>query len=165
MTKFFISDTHFGHHRLWESGRRIKHFDEKIIKSWKNNVKDNDTVIHLGDVLIANKRSWPYYLDGLPGKKILTVGNHDHESYSWYMDHGFDFACECFTWEIYGLNILFSHIPLMNLHYSDINIHGHLHEGTHRGPSPTDRHVLISMELQNYQLVTLESVTNKWMNK
>ncbi len=162
---WLIADTHFGHEYMIKKGLRPKDFNERIMKNWSESVKEDEIVIHLGDILISNRRGWPFYIPQLPGRKILTVGNHDHENYRWYMNNGFDFVCEKFMWEIYGLKIIFSHEPLDNLCGCDINVHGHLHDGMHRGQSPTDNHVLISTERLNCQMVTLENVVNKWINR
>ena len=120
---FITTDTHFGHKNMETLCNRPPDFSERIFRNWKRNVKPDDWIIHLGDV------SWPEYYDRLtelPGHKILTRGNHDQKSYTWYQNHGFDFVCESFTMRVWGLNVVFSHKPLV-FHDADINIHGHLH--------------------------------------
>lgn len=55
---------------------------EKIKNSWIQNVKDEDTVILPGDFSWATYLEDTYedfkYLDSLPGKKIMSKGNHDY---------------------------------------------------------------------------------------
>lgn len=55
---------------------------EKIKNSWIQNVKNEDTVILPGDFSWATYLEDTYedfnYLDSLPGKKIMSKGNHDY---------------------------------------------------------------------------------------
>src|SRR5699024_7986365 len=92
----------------------IKH-EEKIINNWSNKINDSDLVLIPGDISWALKLNNAYFdlelIDKLPGKKVLSKGNHDY----W--------------WESLkkmnelGLNSIFF---LQNNHYiyDDIVIHG-----------------------------------------
>lgn len=55
---------------------------EKIKKNWLEKVKNEDTVILPGDFSWATYLQDTYkdfeYLNNLPGKKILSKGNHDY---------------------------------------------------------------------------------------
>ena len=63
-------------------GNNWENHEEKIKKDWLSKVKDEDTVIHLGDF------SWAMhlkdtvkdfeFLNSLPGKKIMLKGNHEY---------------------------------------------------------------------------------------
>lgn len=63
-------------------GDNWKNHEEKIKQDWLSKVKDDDTVIHLGDF------SWAMhlkdtlkdfeFLNSLPGKKIMLKGNHEY---------------------------------------------------------------------------------------
>lgn len=82
---FFISDTHFGHSNIltFKDGNdkplrdfsSVEEMDEFMVKNWNETVKPQDTVYHLGDVVI-NRRALPI-LDRLAGRKVLVKGNHD----------------------------------------------------------------------------------------
>jgi calcineurin-like phosphoesterase family protein len=159
---WIITDTHFGHDRIIQLSHRPENYNELIFKSWQNNVEPDDWVIHLGDV------TWPKYYDKikeLPGHKILCRGNHDQKSYTWFQEHGFDLVCEEFTMKYDGLNIVFSHQPLI-FHDKDINIHGHLHNMVHRNYSdfinPDGGEVsplfCISLEMLGYQVFSLDYI-------
>lgn len=56
--------------------------EEKIFRSWRKLVTDNDLVLIPGDISWALKLEEAYddlvRIDKLPGKKILTKGNHDY---------------------------------------------------------------------------------------
>ena len=168
---WITTDTHFGHKNLIEWGQRPEDFSEKIIKSWKQNVKPDDWIIHLGDV------SWPAYyneLINLPGHKILCRGNHDIKSYNWYNKRGFDLVCEEYTMKYDGMNILFSHQPRI-FHDKDINIHGHLHNMSHRtyhdfniNGQPISPLYCVSLERLGYEVFSLDYImklTRKEMQK
>ena len=90
-----ITDTHFDHHAMIKSCGRPENFDAIICRNWRERVKPQDTVIHLGDC--AWRPEGMKRLLGLPGKKILVRGNHDDKSLEKYMEVGWDFACDSIT--------------------------------------------------------------------
>jgi calcineurin-like phosphoesterase family protein len=162
MRIFIISDTHFGHKSLIEKYKsRPPDFEEKIKRNWNETVRDDDLVIHLGDVVVGKSIDWNTTIPGFPGRKILVPGNHDIKSESWYMSNGFDFCCHQFLMNIFGLRILFSHEPLFEGEF-DLNIHGHLHLGRHREIKSDHRHYLVALEDTGYQLRLLETVVKEW---
>lgn len=85
MAIYAIGDLHlsFGTNKPMDIfGYNWDKHDQKIKKSWMEKVKDNDTVLLLGDF------SWAMYLEetfedfkylcSMPGKKIMLKGNHDY---------------------------------------------------------------------------------------
>ena len=152
---WIVSDTHFGHDAMQELCHRPANFSNLIIDNWNRLVDHHDIVIHLGDVSWDSKDTW---MGMLNGRKIHVKGNHDKKSYMWYMKNGFAFSCETFTIDYYGLDIVFSHKPLI-FHEHDINIHGHLHDcASIESVCP---HYLISLELQGYMPQKLSSILQK----
>lgn len=123
MNVYIISDTHFNHQNMQTYCLRPSNFTERIIKNWNQTVKPEDTVIHLGDVMIGKKSEW--IMPSLPGRKILIRGNHDRsQSCAWWMGHGFDFVCDGLIFRHAWL----THEPANTLPVeTEINIHGHLH--------------------------------------
>lgn len=165
MRIFVIADTHFGHKALiniYES--RPVDFEKRIEKSWIRIVDKDDLVIHLGDVIVGKSADWASIIPNLPGRKILVLGNHDKKSESWYIENGFDFCCLSFTWQMYGLRIIFSHEPTMEGVF-DLNIHGHLHLERHSEYVTDKRHYLISLEKSGYQPLTLDYIVRDWMKQ
>ena len=86
VNRFVISDTHFGHTNSWEKfkledGSPLRPFtsteemDETMIERWNAKVQPQDTVYHLGDVVINKK--YLNLVSRLNGRKILIRGNHD----------------------------------------------------------------------------------------
>lgn len=81
MTKFFTSDTHFGHKNIIAySNRPFRDYEEmdwNIVNNWNHTVSTTDVVYHLGDVAMGPSDRWDTILKSLNGYKILVVGNHD----------------------------------------------------------------------------------------
>lgn len=139
MNVYLISDTHFNHQNMETYCQRPADFTDRIIKNWNQTVKPTDTVIHLGDVMIGKKSEW--IMPSLPGRKILIRGNHDRsQSCTWWMEHGFDFACD----QLVFRHVLLTHEPANAVVKSNgykpygamewglpegcvLNVHGHLH--------------------------------------
>lgn len=152
-----IPDPHFKHQKLIDKGYRPSNFMELIIENWRDMITNNDTVIVLGDV------TWrPQELLGLlrslPGRKLLVKGNHDTNSYLWYMKHGFAAAMEHMVLSMHGANLLFTHKPVS--HNYDLNIHGHLHGFESKLPILT--HYSVSLEKSQYKPILLDKIVSTW---
>jgi len=160
---YIITDTHFNHEAkmcLEEIGRPLD-YAEKIYKSLIA-LKKEDVLIHKGDICIGkDKEMHKKYIKPLKCKKILVRGNHDNKSNGWYMDNGWDFVCDTFTMKYDGKKILFSHIPQPWDGISDINIHGHLHNCSHRENPPLHFNKLLSLEFDGYRAHSLSSFIKK----
>ena len=55
MKIYIVGDTHFNHQNMQTYCQRPPNFTEIIQKRWHETVKDDDTVIHLGDFTISNE--------------------------------------------------------------------------------------------------------------
>lgn len=164
MRIWITTDTHLSHARMIEFGRP-EDYEEKIFKSFAP-IKEDDVLLHLGDVCIGQDDfNHKRLLDAIPGKKWLVRGNHDRKSNSWYMDRGWDFVGEKILFRHMGKNILFSHVPSPVTGDIDLNIHGHLHDNDHRKSMfsniLTDKNILIALEFTNYQLTLLDTLLNE----
>jgi calcineurin-like phosphoesterase family protein len=121
--------------------------DERVIQNWQRLVGQEDLILHLGDVAFGfvNLKS---LLNGLPGRKILIVGNHDAKSVSYYMSNGFSFACG-------GLllsRIYFTHEPAPVLpEGAEFNIHAHCHNSVPEGWRRYPHCRLFALEYTNYE--------------
>jgi len=75
------SDHHLGHTNVIKYCSRpfknVNHMDHCLINNWNAVVKDNDLVIHLGDLSFVSGN----YLHHLNGKILLVKGNHDNKMY------------------------------------------------------------------------------------
>lgn len=125
MKVFLIADTHFNHAKIATYCDRPENFTELLLKRWNERVTAEDTVIHLGDVAIGPRATFEPQLRSLNGRKTLIRGNHDRQgSCSWWMDHGFDFACDGLMFR----NMWLTHEPATSRPGGcELNVHGHLH--------------------------------------
>src|ERR1043166_4710908 len=124
MKEWLITDTHFDHDNIGVYCDRPKGWMDRIIRNWKQIVKPDDVVLHLGDVLVGNRHSMRDLMNGLPGHKLLIRGNHDDKSSMWYIRNGFAFACDGMAYK----GVTWTHRPSYTLMPdTDINIHGHVH--------------------------------------
>ncbi len=85
MSLYAIGDLHFStsvDKPMNVFGENWNDHMEKIISSWKENVKKEDTVLVLGDISWAinleQAKSDLDIINDLPGKKIFIKGNHDY---------------------------------------------------------------------------------------
>ena len=155
MKIWLITDTHFFHEKLTEIGERPPDFTELIVRNWQRLVSPEDLVIHLGDVALGKKPALKDLLLSLPGRLWLVLGNHDHESVSWYMDNRFSMVCQSVVFR----NALLTHAPANELPANaTINIHGHLHNNAHRFADyePRPFHRLLAIEDHKYEPVLWE---------
>jgi calcineurin-like phosphoesterase family protein len=81
MSRFHISDTHFGHKNIISYCERpftdFHHMDEIMVQNWNSVVGPNDVVYHHGDVAMGDFKRWNDILTSLNGYKVLIIGNHD----------------------------------------------------------------------------------------
>lgn len=82
---FAIADLHFDSTKekpMDVFGENWKNHEQKIISDWKEKVKENDLVLLPGDISwgLKLKDALPDLekIDKLPGKKIISKGNHDY---------------------------------------------------------------------------------------
>lgn len=82
MPKIWLtSDTHFGHPKSFLYEPRgyssIEEHDEDIIRIWNETVSPEDTVYHLGDVMLGENSHGLECLSRLNGNIKIVQGNHD----------------------------------------------------------------------------------------
>lgn len=197
MTEWLISDTHFQHENIIKYCSRpyknVFKMDDDISRRWKNRVKPDDIVYHLGDVGYLkgsqNVLGEPTYIQNiiksLPGRKILIRGNHD-KTPQVMRDVGFDVVCESMVVRVPNMNdiyVVLNHRPLTMLpqwggdssHKPTFNIHGHIHNSTeedrrkHEAKGELVRipyfNINVSVELTNYEPVALEHVVKNHIAK
>lgn len=168
MKIYLTTDTHFSHKKIIEFGRP-NNYENLIKKDLMFKISPTDILIHLGDIGLggdaAANSQW--FKNTLKCKTFLIKGNHDGKSYSWYLKNGWDFVCKKMTWKMFGKKICFSHIPIEDDNYFDLNIHGHIHDGgdyhdDEIGHLRDDKHHLIALELNNYKVVDLQKLIENY---
>jgi len=139
-----------------------------MIKEWQDTVQPDQTVLHLGDVLMGKPDLWPL-IGKLPGRvDVLSSGNHDEphkrkwieENWGWTFRK--DFQMRYRGWEVY-----FSHYPLwentdrtrLDPNWKNINIHGHIHEK----PAPSRFHINVSVEWIEYRPAPLQTLLDNYI--
>jgi calcineurin-like phosphoesterase family protein len=131
--------------------------DETMIERWNAKVKPQDTVYHLGDVVI-NKKSL-HLVSRLNGRKILVRGNHDIFKDEEYREVGFE--------QLHGVRVfvdkfILSHIPLHPECVTErfkVNVHGHLHANQlWAGKEIDPRYLCVSVEHTNYEPLHFDEV-------
>lgn len=124
MKTYLISDPHLNHDNIATYCQRPADFTARINRAVHQIVKDEDILINLGDIGIGKPDGYMRIVQEWPGRKILVRGNHDQKSCQWYMEHGFDWACDGMIYRGCWL----THKPSDVLPPgTNINIHGHLH--------------------------------------
>lgn len=79
---FLSSDHHFGHERISELvGRgydgRVAEMNEMMVARWNELVSPGDTVLHLGDFALGERRLTVPFAGRLRGRILFMPGNHD----------------------------------------------------------------------------------------
>lgn len=85
MALYAISDLHLAFNvdkPMDIFGERWLNHDEKIKNNWESKIKEEDTVLIAGDISWSMRAEDSKYdldwIDSLPGKKIISKGNHDY---------------------------------------------------------------------------------------
>lgn len=143
-----------------------------MISSWNSVVRPNDTVYHLGDVVI-NKKALPL-VGRCNGRKILIKGNHDIFDIKDYLTYFEDVrAYKVFPKE----KFICSHIPIHPSEFGrmGVNVHGHTHTnkvlkeievdtGIGALPDfvPDDRYFCVCVEPLNYTPIELTELMKRF---
>jgi len=159
---WLITDLHLEHKKIIELCNRPVNYEDRIQRHWKRLVLPEVTVYCLGDIGIGNDERFHEIIRSLPGKKILTKGNHDRKSDSWYESHGWDLCCEALRLDRFGKKILLSHKPALHVCGIDMNIHGHQHNMWNKELySPDGIRFILALEHVNYEPVLLQAFITK----
>ena len=124
---YVIADTHFGHKGIMDWAGRPDDYVEKIFTNIVRVVKEDDILIHLGDVAFGEEDYYHRLLrKAVKSKMWLVRGNHDKRGDGWYLDRGWDFIGSSIVLRWYGERIVLSHKPV-SVEESTYNVHGHFH--------------------------------------
>lgn len=115
-----------------------------LTERWNSVVAPGDTVYHLGDFAMGNRKDWQSHFDGLNGAIHLIYGNHDCHSdwtpYKEIYEMGFASINEQLFVEVDGHKLWMAHIPLSHApdkrgyvrpkptEKYDIALAGHVHD-------------------------------------
>lgn len=125
---FFTSDTHFNHSNILKYCSRpwktVEEMNEGLIKNWNEVVGHDDTVYHLGDFAMGNRKTIPEILSMLNGRIVLIRGNHDFSK-------SLDFFSEVHSsleLDLNGCRFEMAHDPGRLKQDLDFAFCGHVHE-------------------------------------
>lgn len=165
-----ISDTHFGHQNIIRYCNRPENNWDLIIRNWKEIVKRDDVVLHLGDVTFKDRDHWMDRIEKLPGRIFFIKGNHDHsktvkrlKNFGWTL-------VDPFVQEIDGTKIFFSHYPNTDVAEWSLNIHGHIHNNDYSteflmGVPPQNKYFNASIEVMDYRPQKLNTILSRLKNQ
>ena len=172
---WILSDTHLWHQNIYKftyvdatgTQRRVREQfadaaegDAYMLQRWRDLVKPEDHIYHLGDICMNRENHMGHafvaLMRSLPGHKRLIPGNHDHLKPHWYVDAGFE--------KIRGAHLLdnlwLTHVPC---HPGSIpkraigNIHGHTHQNEDIGPL----YLNVSVERTDYAPIPIEEAQRR----
>lgn len=156
---FVISDLHLGHQNAIPRYKRpfpmskISEMDRVLVRNWNWTVKNEDTVLFLGDLSFMSQESPESYLKRLNGRIFYLEGNHD--LYYSYMSH-------CLFMNYHGTPFLFIHDPEELVRpFDGWVVHGHVHNKNLADfPffNPYEKRVNVSAEMIGYRPIPLEEI-------
>jgi len=166
MSRYIISDHHFGHSNIIEycdrPFRSVGEMNDSLLEYHYETVDNDDLLIHLGDVAMdmQDGKETIAYFERL-GADLLLQGNHDVG-----LDHSaapFPVLNSCVL-EQDGFKFYCTHRPEdVPDEWNDWVIHGH-HHNNHPEEYPfvayDEKRINVSCELLNYRPVSLESLSN-----
>lgn len=164
---FYTSDWHLGHNKdfIYEARgfETIEDHDEAIFRNLHDMLSCDDTLYMLGDVVFSNYDEYLERIKGLLFRKILVVGNHEHNNklskikkYNVFDEvvygHGFVYNKDQY---------MLTHIPLIlgehNLEraHKIINIHGHTHSVE---KSDSQGHINVAVDAWDMKPVSFKEI-------
>jgi calcineurin-like phosphoesterase family protein len=181
-----VSDTHFGHQNIVGFCHRPLDHEQVMIAEWRAHVPDDATVLHLGDLCYKSNAQFKHILaPELTGaRKLLILGNHDRQRFSFYRDCGFKivkpFSIEYVPVAPSGTevpwHVSFSHYPLKEPRDWDVlfrvpravHIHGHIHNNGYGGKDSSFTpfsagQINLSVEQTHYRPVNLKSLLDGYI--
>lgn len=173
---YFIADTHFNHENIIKYCNRPfrdkEEMNEVLIEKWNKVITDEDTVYHLGDLILGEKVEWNKILSRLKGKKYLIRGNHDNATKSEYEKYGITVLINA-PIELEEYKLILSHVPIPDKMIKDgyINVHGHIHNkklndvnekiGQPEYPCELyseDKHICVSVDVIDFKPISINEI-------
>ncbi len=171
---YFTSDLHFSHKNIINACRRpfhsVENMEKLLIMNWNELVTPQDDIWILGDFSFAKKAKTAEIAGQLNGHKKLVMGNHDHESKSFYesiFEEVYDFGKEIKPLiDGQRQRIVLCHYAMKTWngsHYGAWNLHGHSH-GTLEDDGNSLQHD-VGVDVNGYYPISLDRVAKIMANK
>ena len=166
---WIISDTHFCHAEILDTGQGEKNFrsfddvhqmNQCIMDNWNDTVSPGDTVYHLGDVFVGDN---DWFIDNFAklSNNInvhLILGNRDDPEFM--ISTGFFDSISIWI-KSHERKLIMSHAPLSRMVFSNkpgkpdkMNVHGHIHVKK----SPKGNYFNACVENHDYCPVNIDSI-------
>lgn len=147
---WIISDTHFFHVNIGSYCDRPDGWQERIIENWNRLIHPDEVVFHVGDLALGKKKALEGLTPLLNGRLYLMRGNHDRRSIAFYNQLGITLVPDpyCLNHPS-GLELIFSHRPILPLEPGVLNLHGHIHNNL--ALELGARHVNLCVEVRSYR--------------
>ena len=159
---WIIADTHFFHANIGHYCSRPGGWQDLIIENWNRFILPGDIVFHLGDLALGKKEDTEALLLLLNGKLYLMRGNHDRRGMAYYEGLGISLVRDPYQLEhATGLQLIFSHRPIVPLPLGVFNLHGHIHNNP--APELGDHHINLSIEVREYRPWRLNDVLQPYL--
>lgn len=147
---WIISDTHFFHENIGRYCDRPAGWQEMIIDNWNRLIQPEEIVFHVGDPALGKKEKIEGLAPLLNGHLYLMRGNHDRRSKAFYQQLGITLVPDPYLMNYpSGLQLVFSHRPIVPLEPGLLNLHGHIHNSL--APELGAQHVNLCVEVRDYQ--------------
>jgi calcineurin-like phosphoesterase family protein len=161
---WLISDTHFNHKKIGEYCDRPDNWQGKTIHNWNSVVKEDNTVLHLGDIAFGNKAQMYSIIERLNGNIFMIKGNHDRHGKAWYEDIGIT-VVPSFMVSIDNTDdvVYFTHRKIKDENFDKINIHGHSHNKRPFITIKRDKGMYVNVSVENigYKPIKLSQILNR----
>lgn len=181
-TTFVTADSHFGHENIVGFCHRPDDHEQVMLAEWRKEVPDQATVLHLGDLAYRNNGFFKNIIaPELTGqRKLLIMGNHDRQRYSFYRAAGFQivrpFAIHYESARPHQTLdnahiVSFSHYPWSededgSMGKFDLRIHGHIHNNGYSRDAFIPflkNHINVGVEQTKYRPVNLKLLLDAYL--
>ncbi len=173
-TTWVVSDTHFGHENIKAFCHRPSDIESTMVENWARAVPEDGTVLHLGDLSYRSNAFFKNVVSPhlVGARKLLVLGNHDRQRFSFYRDSGFQIV-QPFAIAYRDYRVEFSHYP-WNPEYDDgheppedvVRVHGHIHNNGYTRSALVPfvrRQINVSAEQTKYTPLNLELLLNGYL--
>jgi len=177
---FFTADQHFGHRAIIEYCNRpfasVEQMDLEMIYKWNSVVGPKDTVYHLGDFTLGNRKVARRYFSQLNGF-IRVLANKFHHDKRWLQDvtnYGYEsiqgnlvvslppvHVLEIDLGNPHPQTIVLSHFPFAvweKKHFGAWHLHGHSHGRYHAPGKILD----VGVDCNDFTPVSLDEVRRRF---
>ena len=159
---WIISDTHFFHTNIGKYCNRPDGWQEKIIENWNRFISPEEVVFHIGDLALGKKDDLEGLATHLNGQIYLMRGNHDRRSSAFYCQLGITLVVDPYhLTHPSGLQLVFSHRPILTIEPNMLNLHGHIHNNS--TPGLGVRHVNLCVEVREYRPWRLGEILSPYL--